>query len=102
MHNNIFFGLFDEKNEVESATGLLYGCYFSLYIMPIPTALGIIFSWEIIIKASGGLVLAFITAICLNLAKRWSNDFYDKKISPRWGKPNKVELIQEDNKENAA
>lgn len=102
MHNIFNFNLLDEKNEVESATGLLYGCYFVLHIMPTPTQLGVIFSWEIIIKAFGGVVLAIITAVALNLAKRLSNDFYDKNISPKWFKKIKKDANKTEDNDQAA
>ena len=104
MYNVSINDLFDEKNEVESATGLLYGCYFILYIMPASPELAVIFTWEIIIKSIGGIILAFITAAGLTFAKRWTNDFYDKKISPKWGdktKKNVDTTKKEDDEERA-
>lgn len=103
MHSIFGFDLFNEKNEVEGATGILYGCYFVLHIMPITSQLGVIFSWELIIKACGGIVLACITTVSLNWAKKWSNQYYDDKISPKWFKKIKkdADTEKEDDEERA-
>lgn len=87
----------DEKNLFETSFGVVYGIFFIIEIVPDYIALDFIFPWELFLKTGGGIAVAVITALALNLGK----DLYELKIKPKIFKTKKNASKKEDNSKAA-
>lgn len=74
LHNSFF----SKENEVTSATGICFGCYY-IFDRIHPSAYLVMIPWEVVLTAMKGLVVAAI----MPMVTTFFQEFYKKKISPK-------------------
>lgn len=75
VHNffdTLYDKLLDQKNQVACGTGMLYGWILSIYTLLQSSGLGVVVSWEFIIKTFAGIIISVITTVAILL----TTDFY--------------------------
>ncbi len=83
--------LLDEKSKNSGFVGggMFLGWLISIFTLLHSPGLGVIFSWEFVIKTLGGIIIAVITAAAVKGGVSLTDDIYKVYIKPKFFKDDK-------------
>ncbi len=85
LFRSVISWLLDEKskNSFFVGGGMFYGWVLSIFTLLHTPGLGVIFSWEFVIKTCGGIVIAVVTAAAVKGGVSLTDDIYKAYIKPK-------------------
>ncbi len=83
--------LLDEKSKNSGFVGggMFLGWLISIFTLLHSPGLGVIFSWEFVIKTLGGIIIAVVTAAAVKGGVSLTDDIYKEYIKPKLFKDGK-------------
>ncbi len=91
LFRSVINWLLDEKSKDSGFVGggMFLGWIISIFTLLHTPGLGVIFSWEFVIKTVGGIIIAVITAAAVKGGVSLTDDIYKAYIKPKFFKDGK-------------